>query len=233
MKKTLAKLLIPCFSVLPYGQQPITQFELINPTTKIDFLKTSKRNINYEEFLNHLEKKSEERRKLAEQEKARLEQIRKQNVNFYTHDISIPSGITANEMYSILKDTGMSDVASYIVEGEKQYGINALILAALVAEESGWGKSSRATGPTKNMTGYAVQNNRSKGKSYVHRGHSVLDSASLLKDYITPGGKYDVHGTSLKKVGNLYCAIPGYDERLTSIATTLLKKYKKINLQNS
>ena len=188
---------------------------------------------NFNEIEESIEKRYNEY--LAEQEKIEKEKKlkdlkRRKNVNFDVNNISIPSGITKDEMYAILKDTGMHDVAGHIVEGEKQYGINALLLAALVAEESGWGKSPRATGPTKNMTGYAVNNNQSVGKTYSHRGDSVLDSAKLLRDYITPGGKYDVKGKSLKKVGNLYCAVSGYDERLTIIAKGLLKKYRKIHL---
>lgn len=174
-----------------------------------------------------------EQQRLAEEEYIRNQLIqaenqRKANVGFNPSDLLQASGITGDEMYSLLKDRGVNDVAYALVEAEQIYGVNAILLAGLVCLESGWGESARSTGSTNNMTGMGVPNNYSRGYVYSSRAESVLDTArQLKKNYLTEGGVY-YNGTSIWSVNKKYCASKDWADKIVNISSTLLSKYKEL-----
>lgn len=176
--------------------------------------------------------KEEQEKQRAQEEKETqlkigLEKNRIASVDFDSENLLKPSNITSNEMYQILKGTGLEDVSKALVIAENKYGINAIIMAALAAEESGWGNSKRAK-TQNNLTGYAVYSDTSRGTLFSSRGECILRTAKLLKDnYLTQGGLY-YNDTSLQGVNINYCSNKKWTSNINLIASGLMRKYMKL-----
>lgn len=230
MKKILTSILIPCImapnlEVFPIMNNPKEVQEKRPKKINDDILtKEQVLEIEHQLFLAEQERiKAEEERQKREAELA--EQYRKNNVGYNFYNLLQPSGITHSEMYSILADTGIQDVAWTIVQCEIDFGINAIVLASLIAEESGWGNSPRALYQN-NLSGYAVFSDSSEGASFVSRDDSVVETARLLKyDYLTEGGQYH-NGFSLSDVHTLYSANPNWANNISTISDELVAKYR-------
>ena len=189
----------------------------------------------YQALQRELERIAEEQRK-AEEERQRLlaieqEHNRKLNVGFNAYNLLEVSGITGDEMYSLLSHRGVRDVAYTIVEAEKEYGINALLLAGLVCLESGWGESPRSTGWTKNMTGMGVPTDDSVGTVYESRQACVMDTARQLKKYYLTEGANCYNGLSIWNVNVKYSASDSWATKIINISQTLLDTYRDIYLE--
>lgn len=168
-------------------------------------------------------KRIEEENLRKEQERA-AEEKRMASVGFDSENLLSLSNITSNEMYEILKGTGLEDVAQALIDAERQYGVNAIIIAALAAEESGWGNSDRAINQN-NLTGYAVYHHLSRGGEFSSRGESVLSTAKLLREsYLEESGQYH-NGVSLRAVNIKYSANKKWAENIKSISEGLVNKY--------
>lgn len=203
-----------------------------------------------QEYYEELERKRleeerirlEEERKRLEEERLRQEYIakvtadnnRKENVYFDPYNLTSKSGITATELYEVLthfSNGSLSQLAWAFVEAENTYGVNALFIAALVAQESGWGTSYRAQYQN-NMTGHAVYNSNAEGTTFASKEESVLITAEMLqKNYLTPGGPYN-QGLSIWNVNSSYCfdeagINPDYDwaDNISKIAYSLQDCY--------
>lgn len=235
MKKILASAIIPCLVIPNFEAYPVkTREEIVELRPKkisSEILtKSQVLEIEYQEFLAEQERiKAEQERIMIEQAKQAeiAETNRKNNVGYNYYNLLEPSGITHSEMYEILAGTGMEDVSWTIVQCEIDFGINAIVLASLIAEESGWGNSPRAIYQN-NLSGYAVYSDCSEGANFPTRDDSVVATARLLKyDYLSQNGKY-YNGTSLDSVNVLYSANPNWASNISSICNTLVDKYKNI-----
>lgn len=230
MKKILAGFLIPCVIIPNLETSPNVlsskEIQEKRPKKVNDEIlsKSQVLEIEYQEFLAEQERiKAEEEKQAREAELA--EQYRKNNVGYNFYNLLQPSGITHSEMYSVLSDTGIQDVAWTIVQCEIDFGINAIVLASLIAEESGWGNSPRAIYQN-NLSGYAVFSDSSEGAYFPTRDDSVVETARLLKyDYLTEGGKY-YNGLSLSDVHTLYSANPNWANNISTICDELVTKYR-------
>ena len=162
------------------------------------------------------EAEKEHLRKVAE-EKARLAALKP---TFNTYDVTKPSHVTSEDFYRILSQTRMVDVAWVFPYAEKNYGINALFLAGLVALESGWGTSNRAVYHN-NMTGYNIKSD-SDIYTFESRADSILTTAELLAThYIPQNGKYH-QGVSIWDINKSYCASSDWADKIHAIAKKLL-----------
>lgn len=132
---------------------------------------------------------------------------KKNNISFNPYDLTQVSGITGNEMYNVLLGFSGGSLAQFawvFVDCENTYDINAFFLAALVAQESGWGKSSRAVNQN-NLTGYAVYNSYATGSTFNTKEDSIYATARLLREnYLNSNGKY-YSGVSIWNVNTRYC----------------------------
>ena len=196
MKKTIISLLMPCVITVPSMKTFNTGTNCLTNKKELQKMdiKITPRNqmllAEYKKLIKEAQQKqAEEERKKTEEEKIKVEEernkqmielSRKENVGYNYYNLLEPSGITHGEMYSILYDTGMEDVAWTIVQCEIDFGVNAIILASLIAEESGWGNSSRAVNQN-NLSGYAVYSDNSIGAIFDTRDDSVVATARLLK----------------------------------------------------
>ena len=133
--------------------------------------------------------------------------IEKLPVGYYSNDLTRKSNVNTLEMKEVLENAPRRTLAKYakdFVEAEQAYGINAFVLAAIVAEESGWGTSELAKSQN-NLTGFAVYNSKTRGSSFSSGGESIMLTAKLLKEnYLTPNAN-NYHGRSIQAVNKDYC----------------------------
>ena len=131
----------------------------------------------------------------------------KKPVGYHFENIGEPSNIEEHELKEVLENAPNDNLAKYakdIVKAEKFYSVNAFALSAIIAQESGWGRSHRAK-TQNNLTGYAVYNSNASGKDFDSAGDSILATAKLLKEnYLTPEAE-NFNGTSITGVNIDYC----------------------------
>lgn len=158
-------------------------------------------------------KRAEEERKAEE---AKLELARRESVTFDAYDITQKSYVTEHELRQVLALTnggdGLINYSSYFVEAEETYGINAFLMTALAAQESGWGK--KAAGNGTNLTGYAVYTRHHTGKTFSGGvRENILATAKLLaEEYVNPEGRYytkwdNYSGRSVYEINQRYCLL--------------------------
>lgn len=191
------------------------------------------------EHVEEVQEEIQRREELAKQQAEELarriaeeqEQQRIESVTFDPYDVSKPSNLTGEEMYSLLKDTGLKDVAYTYIEAENQFGVNAFFLAGLSALESGWGTSERSVRDN-NLTGYNIRSSSDIYK-FSSRSESLMKTAQLISvDYLTENGRYYL-GKSVWNINKHYCPpIDGeeksWGEKIITIANRLYNEYRDL-----
>lgn len=166
-----------------------------------------------------------------------IEKLKKNTNNVYTNkkvsfnqsNLKSRSGVDAQRLNKVLEDTGLAGLGSTYVDAERLYGVNAIFLTALTAQESGWGNSNRAK-TQNNLSGYAVYSDSSAGKTFSSKSTSIYATAKLLSnDYLNPNGKY-YRGGNIFEVNSVYCPNDGYDwaNKITSIAHDLVQEINSL-----
>lgn len=108
-------------------------------------------------------------------------------------DLTEPSGFSAEQLSAGLKG-GLSAFAEDFAAAEREYGVNAVFLAALAAHESGWGKHCFKPN---NIFGWS-------GKSFDSKSECIDFVASRLAEkYLSEEGRC-FHGKSLYGVNVSY-----------------------------
>ena len=186
-------------------------------------------NKKLEEGMDKLKEENKDVNSKYENTKKEIDGMLKK-VSFNSDDVTQPSNVTEYHMRKALKGTALYKEASSFVEAEKKYGVNALFLAGIVANESSWGKSDRANYQN-NLSGYAVYSRGAEGRTFDSWKESILETAKLLSnDYLKPNGKY-YNGKSISEVNTLYCQADGQpDYRWSGIVGSIANDFKnKIN----
>lgn len=139
---------------------------------------------------------------------------------YLTVDLTLPSGITAEQYKKVIGHTGLNPIIDIAVAMEKQIGVNSLYILAHAAEESKWGKSEIAA-KKNNFFGYnAVDSNPSKAFSYISPEACVKSvMTQIKKSYLTKGGKFysRKNGATLLGMSARYASNPLWDENIASI----------------
>ena len=146
-------------------------------------------------------------------------------VSFDPNNLWSKSNATVNDMTVALLGTGLESVAHTYVEAEKEWGVNAIFLASLTAEESGWGTSDRAIYQN-NLTGYAVYGANAEGENFTSWSSSIMETAKLIcNEYLKQSGKFH-NGISIYSVNTLYCPNDGgkWSSNISNIANSLVHK---------
>jgi beta-N-acetylglucosaminidase len=146
------------------------------------------------------------------------------NVSWNPNDVSNPSNISSKKLNELLSDTGLKGLGDSFVEAEKEYGVNAIFLTSLVAQESGWGTSNRAINHN-NLSGYAVYTDASKGKFFTSKHESIMTTARLIRDdYMDADGRHDI-----RSINEKYTPVNGYDwsNKISLIANDLKEDARK------
>lgn len=227
-------IILICISSMMLGFSVSSKNEI---SKKINFNKVDKE-IKVEDINKEIVKYEKEVKKTIVNNK---EEIRISNVNYIRNNITIPSGISKEEMKSVLLNTTggetMLHLAEAFVEAEIKYGVNAFFMAGIVALESGFATSRRAV-EDNNLTGYEVYSDDSQGKLFPSQTASILQTAKHLKEnYLTEGAVY-YNGLSVDAVQIKYCPDEGkgknWEGKVNELASSFLNTYNnlyKINIQ--
>lgn len=163
----------------------------------------------------------QERLRQEELERQRIEEIEANRIVTYNpYNLLEPSNITREEAYIMLEGTALQTLSNAYVYMEELYGVNAIYLMSLSAEESGWGRSQLAI--THNNIGGIKSSN---GWMYFSDWGECLDyKARLLKNqYLSENGGY-FNGYSIWNVNIKYCEQDTWADNINSIAYGLLNK---------
>lgn len=167
----------------------------------------------------------------------KVEKLRKENITYLRENITSISGITEQELKSVLLTyngaSTMAHLSKALVDAENKYGVNAFAMAAIVALESGFATSRRAV-EDNNLTGYEVYSDNSEGRLFNSQYDSIIQTARhLSENYLTKGAVY-YNGLSVDSVQINYCPDEGkgknWNGKVDSLAKDFLKTYKKLYL---
>ena len=115
-----------------------------------------------------------------------------------TATVTRPSGFSADMLERCLAGTELEGLGSALVQAEKATGINALVLAGIIAHESGWGRS-RIAKEKNNLAGLGTyDHSRVCAICFESRAECVMFLAELL--LLRPG--------SLEEIGTWYAIDP-------------------------
>lgn len=185
------------------------------------------KNANIE--LKEKEKIIEEKGKVIEEKNQSINNLKKElynsKVSYCPTDLRKKSGATADGLNQALKGTGLEGLGYSYIYAEKIYGVNAIFLVSLTAEESGWGTSRRARYDN-NLSGYAVYTATSRGVNFRSKSESIMKTAKLIgNEYLKTNGKH-YNGVSIYDVNKKYCTTGGtsWSSNINSIANKILKQ---------
>ena len=112
--------------------------------------------------------------------------------------ITQPSGLTADAFEQALAGTGLAGLGEALIRAEAATGINSLVLAGIIAHESGWGSSALARDKN-NLAGLGAYR-AGMGMTFESRADCIDYLARLLAG--RPG--------TLTEVGAWYAEDPGW-----------------------
>ena len=141
----------------------------------------------------------------------------KEKVNYNPSDVSELSGVTYEQLKYALRNTKLSKHVDTFLKVEEKYGINALTMVGIVANESAWLGSDRAKRQN-NVTGYAVYSDSAKGATFSSVEESILKTAEVIStEYLKETGKH-YNGKSTKAINTMYSADPDWYNIVNKIA---------------
>lgn len=195
---------------------------------KIDQLEkeVEEKDFSLQEKNNIVDGLTEEKDTLQKSLEALEEKYKKEitPVSFNSSNLRSASNATARKLSFVLKGTGLEGLENSYVQAEKEYGVNAIFLCALTAEESGWGRSRRAR-EQNNISGFEVYSDGARGAYFSSKHESIMTTARLLdKHYLTPTGMY-FNGYSIQAVNTKYCATGfQWSKNISSIANNITER---------
>ena len=199
-------------------------------------IKEKKEREEEEKRLQLIREQEELERQLLIQQYINEENYRRNSVGINLDNLLEPSNITAEELYHVFLALGkeeMCELSWALVDCELETSINALFLASLVAQESSWNKSYRAV-TQNNITGYAVFNSHSEGKSFASKYDCIMETARWIKrEYLSEGGSH-FYGYTSYHVNIDYCLTEDssqsdfrWSANINNISKTLESYYHK------
>ena len=131
--------------------------------------------------------------------------------------VTTPSGFSAARFEQAFAGTALAGIGEALVEVEQATGINALILAAICAHESGWG-TSRLAREKCNLAGLGAYDGReySAGIKLDSRTASVMFLAELLAVEYAPGGQFYGGSHDLQGIGARYASDPRWAAKVAA-----------------
>jgi beta-N-acetylglucosaminidase len=185
------------------ANKKIEKLEEERDTLKTDLELVSEWGKELEEKANNLQVEKEN----LETEKAELTDKNTELKNYIDKVNNIPkwnpdnvttdSGVSEVGLSLALEGTGLEGLAHSFIQAEEEYGINAIFLVSLIAQESAWGNSNRAKRDN-NLSGYAVYTDSSAGRKFSSKGESIMETASLLAEHYVGEGRMDIHSINSK-----------------------------------
>ena len=146
-----------------YTTHQITKLQKVNQEQREQLESLGHQNIQLNDLNNNLKQQIDKLKDENTNIKSRYDDVKREidkmllKVSFNSEDVTQPSNVSLYHMKKALKGTPLYKEAQSFVDAERQYGVNALFLAGIVANESAWGKSNRAQ----------TQNNLKIGRAHV------------------------------------------------------------------
>jgi len=128
-----------------------------------------------------------------------------------TMPATTPSGYSAARFERALAGTELSGIGEALVQAEREIGINALVLAAICAHESGWGTSKLAV-ERNNLAGLGAYR-PGLGMTFESRGACIDYLARLLAG--RPG--------TLEQVGGWYAEDPAWAQKVAGCMRVIVE----------
>lgn len=129
------------------------------------------------------------------------------------------SDISEEKLYEILEGTALQELSSHYIKYEEIYGVNAIFVVALTAEESGWGTSYRAVNHN-NLSGFNINSDDSY-YAFSSKQESLEATYRLLsEEYLNEAGNY-YNGLSIYNVNERYCNDSGTYSWSNNISTII------------
>jgi beta-N-acetylglucosaminidase len=137
-----------------------------------------------------------------------------------------PSFLTASNIDSYLKGTGLYGYGNAFIEAEKQSGIGADYLVSIAIHESGWG-SNDWWKYWNNCFSWGITDNGPNSEAYKVKNMSKYDAivyiAKQIKAlYLTRGGAY-YKGETLSAIGTYYASDGSWASAVISINANFAK----------
>ena len=165
-----------------------------------------------------------ERQKQEELERQRIAEEKKKVITYNPHNLLEPSNITREQAYLMLEGKALQTLSNAYVYMEELYGVNAIYLMALSAEESAWGRSELAI--TKNNIG-GIKASDGSWRYFDSWGDCLDYKTRLLKNqYLSENGSY-YNGLSIWNVNEMYCEQKTWSDNINNIANGLISKINK------
>lgn len=142
-------------------------------------------------------------------------------IDYDIDDVTVVSNISEEQLRKALKFE-LKDLAPYYILAEKEYGINALFLASVSAQESAWGRSNIAK-KYNNIYGW-TSNSKSGFREFKSKKECILYVAERLKNnYLTKDGIY-YNGTSISDINKRYNGNKSWEDNIKIILKNLAKR---------
>ncbi len=126
-------------------------------------------------------------------------------ITLATMPLTTPSGFTAERLEMALAGTALAGLGQAFYGAEKACGINAVILAAICAHESGWG-TSRLARERNNLAGLGAYDDcPGRALTFTTRDDCIFYLARLIAD-----------GGSLEEIGTWYASDPRWAEKVAA-----------------
>jgi hypothetical protein len=122
------------------------------------------------------------------------------------------SGFSAfdfEHVWQVFQAVNLKGTGQTLFQAEEDYGVNALVLAAIIVHESAWGKSTIAV-QKNNLAGLGAFDCSpyNSAITFSSKEDSIIFLAGLLdRDYLTPGGRH-YNGIDLAAIGKRYATDP-------------------------
>ena len=159
-----------------------------------------------------------------ELERQRIAEEKKKVITYNPHNLLEPSNITREQAYQMLEGKALQTLSNAYVYMEELYGVNAVYLMALSAEESAWGRSELAI--TRNNIG-GIKATDGSWRYFNSWGDCLDYKARLLKNqYLSENGCY-YNGLSIWDVNEMYCEQKTWSDNINNIANDLINKINK------
>lgn len=177
-----------------------------------------------EEILNKTyEFKLQEAKKVDD----RVKEIAK-GVHFNPSNVTEKSNLTYTQISKMLEGTNLQPLARHYLELEQTYGINALFVMSLTAEESGWGTSNVALN-NNNISGQRINE---VYRTFPSWKDCLTETFRLIsEDYVNPEGKYYVGSSDIYDINSVYCPDTEKDSwanNIQAIAQNLKDKLQEV-----
>ena len=131
--------------------------------------------------------------------------LERNNIIANLDDLRIKSNATESQINILLANTPLEDAGWYFLEAERTYGVNAIIMIAIMRQESNLGRAGNLwrynnfAGITDGRGGWARWDTKREG---------IFALARLLGlHYLCPNGRW-YNGVSIEGVNVRYCLLP-------------------------